>query len=113
MMRTRLIVVTVLLWSCCAVAEGHPGGGVHHAWPTDPVRALSAQQQAMPPFLTGQPFAEPPSIKSVNKRLKFTMVAKNGTITVGGLAIDSAQRYTPAGSRAGLLGPTLRVNPGD
>jgi FtsP/CotA-like multicopper oxidase with cupredoxin domain len=67
----------------------------------------------MPPFTTGEAFREPPSISSVNKRLRFTMVAKNGTITVGGLQIGNAQSYTVAGSPAGLLGPTLRVNPGD
>src|ERR1700754_888895 len=108
-MRTRLVVFAVLLCAWPAAAEAHPPTA-HAPWALAPQQP---RQPLMPPWATGQPFAEPPSIKSVNKRLKFTMLAKNGTITVGGLAIDSAQRYTPAGSRAGLLGPTLRVNPGD
>ena len=112
-MRSRLVIVAVVVTatSFSGAAEAHSGHAAQ--WRFEAARAFSAQQSSMPPFTTGEAFREPPSISSVNKRLKFTMVAKNGTITVGGLQIGNAQSYTVAGSPAGLLGPTLRVNPGD
>ncbi|MBD0283309.1 MAG: hypothetical protein ICV69_14130 [Thermoleophilaceae bacterium] len=37
----------------------------------------------------------------------------NGTIEVGGVPLDATQTYGVRGAVRGLLGPTLRVKPGD
>ena len=65
------------------------------------------------PFKAGLAFREPPSLRSRNKRLRGTIVAKNGTIRVSGIKVDNTQSYGVAGEPRGLLGPTLRVRPGD
>ncbi len=65
------------------------------------------------PFASGMAFREPPSLRSANGRLRGTIVAKNGTITVGGVRVHNTQSYGVAGEPRGLLGPTLRVQPGD
>ena len=65
------------------------------------------------PFMAGLAFPEPPSLRSANGRLRGTIVAKNGTITVSGIRVRNTQSYGIAGQQRGLLGPTLRVQPGD
>ena len=65
------------------------------------------------PFAAGAAFREPPSLRSSRGRLRGTIVAKNGTIRVSGVKVANTQSYGVAGQPRGLLGPTLRVNPGD
>ena len=65
------------------------------------------------PFRAGMAFREPPSLRSRNRRLRGTIVAKNGTIRVSGIKVDNTQSYGIDGQPRGLLGPTLRVQPGD
>ena len=65
------------------------------------------------PFQAGLAFREPPSLRSKNGRLRGTIVAKTGTIRVSGIKVHETQSYAVAGEPRGLLGPTLRVRPGD
>lgn len=65
------------------------------------------------PFKAGLKFAEPPSLRSRGGKLRGTIVAKNGTILVSGVKVHNTQSYGMAGEQRGLLGPTLRVKPGD
>ena len=67
------------------------------------------------PFPPGRAFEEPPVIEVGDGPVE--LVARNGSIEVSGLKVDEAQSYvragTRAGSRPGLLGPTLHVEPGE
>jgi suppressor of ftsI len=65
------------------------------------------------PLKGGLAFAEPPSLRSSGGRLSGTIVAKNGTVDVSGIRVAGTQTFGIAGQRRGLLGPTLRVAPGD
>jgi suppressor of ftsI len=65
------------------------------------------------PFKAGMTFREPPSLRSSGGYLRGTIVAKNGTIRVSGIKVRNTQSYGVAGAQRGLLGPTLRVQPGD
>ena len=65
------------------------------------------------PFRAGLAFREPPSLRSSRGRLRGTIVAKNGTIRVSGIKVSNTQSYGVSGEPRGLLGPTLRVRPGD
>ena len=69
------------------------------------------------PFTTGLPFSEPPAVRSANKRLKATLIARNSTSQVSGVEVEGTQSYTAKWrggvTESGFLGPTLRVRPGD
>lgn len=75
--------------------------------------------EPLPKFVHGLPLTEPPVIASHGKLLKTTLVARNGSIEVGGpvkdggFKIDNAMTYNAPGIAGGLLGPTLKVKPGD
>jgi suppressor of ftsI len=115
-MRRGLITVAVLAWGAtsCAVAGAHSDGAaiVPEAWRT--VRPFAVQPLPLrPPFVTGRAFREPPVVRSSNGRLRRTIVARNGTVQVGGVSLHATQTYGVRGAARGLLGPTLRVKPGD
>jgi FtsP/CotA-like multicopper oxidase with cupredoxin domain len=109
----RLVTAAVVLsvGSSCAAAEAHTSIAPT-AWTAGGARALLAQQ-ALPPFATGLPFREPPVVRSSANRLTQTLVLRNGTVEVGGVAIDAAQTYSIGTIPPALLGPTLKVEPGD
>ena len=69
------------------------------------------------PFTPHQPFLEPPVVRSRAGRLKATLVARSGTVDVGGVEVANTQTYAAGpGSGSpprGFLGPTLHVQPGD
>jgi FtsP/CotA-like multicopper oxidase with cupredoxin domain len=66
-----------------------------------------------PKYEEGRPFGEPPVVRSRNKRLKTTLVAQNGTVTIAGVQVANTETYAASSMPRGLLGPTLRVEPGD
>ncbi len=65
------------------------------------------------PFTAGIALRDPPSLRSSGGRLRGTIVARTGAIEVSAVTVHNAQSYALAGMRRGLLGPTLRVQPGD
>jgi suppressor of ftsI len=115
-MRRRLIAVAVLTsaatWCATAAAHGNTAPIVSEGWGID--RPLTVQPSPLrPPFATGRAFREPPVVRSSNGRLRRTIIARNGTIEVSGVPLDATQTYGVRGAVRGLLGPTLRVEPGD
>lgn len=66
------------------------------------------------PFKPGMPFAEPPSVHSRHGKLRATLVARDGVVSVSGVEVADTQTYAVDGAgKRGFLGPTLHANPGD
>jgi FtsP/CotA-like multicopper oxidase with cupredoxin domain len=108
-------VAAIAAVASSAVAEAHPGHAVGSSPTFTSASAMLAQvtPTPTPPFATGQPFREPPVVRSSGGRLKQTLVAANTAITVGGVQVDGAQTYRIGKTAGGLLGPTLQVQRGD
>ena len=116
-MRRGLLTTAAVLsaGSCSAVAQAHPVTATPQAWSIGGAAfaALQDPPPSVPHYHTGHAFQEPPVLRSSKGRLKQTLVARNGTILVGGVALDAAQTYGVGSTPRGLLGPTLHVQPGD
>ncbi len=106
-MRLRMLLLVAVALGGAAVAVSGVADGDESTGEST-VAAI-----APAPFTSGIAFREPPSLRSVNRRLRGTIIAKNGTIEVSGIKVRNTQTYGVAGQRRGLLGPTLRVQPGD
>ena len=83
-----------------------------------PATGTTVALQPPAPFRTGMPFAEPPQIRSAGGRLRATLVARNDAVNVSGVRVAATQTYAATSARSGrtrrgILGPTLRVAPGD
>jgi FtsP/CotA-like multicopper oxidase with cupredoxin domain len=67
-----------------------------------------------PAFNPGEKFSEPPAVFSKDGKLRATLMAKDGIVTVSGVKVDGTQTYAVDGvGTRGFLGPTLHVNPGE
>ena len=108
-MRPRTIgLFCVLLIAVAAVVGWQLAKDDDEPKPEQTVEAIAPK-----PFKGGLAFKEPPVLRSRGGVLRGTIVAKNGTIRVSGIKVANTQSYGIAGEQRGLLGPTLRVNPGD
>ena len=104
-----VVLVVALVGSFIALVGGDKGpGGIATAQNTPPDPQLS------PPYETGRPFTEPPVIRSHNGKLQVTLTAENpDTVRVSGVDIQNAQTYTAGSLTPAILGPTLRLKPGE
>lgn len=110
-MRLRTLLVVAVLIAAVVVAVVLVIDDDDDDEPSAGEQTVTAIKPA--PFTAGLAFREPPSLRSAHRRLRGTIVAKNGTIEVSGVRVHNTQSYGIAGERRGLLGPTLRVQPGD
>jgi FtsP/CotA-like multicopper oxidase with cupredoxin domain len=104
--RVLLLVLLAFATASALAGCGNGGGGssAQRAKPSDP---------NMPDFKSGMPLTEPPVLASSHHKLRTTIVAQNGTVTVSGVDIGNTQTYAAGSLPRGFLGPTLHVNPGD
>ena len=94
--------------SVVGTAIGAAGLGVA-AQASSATRAV-ARQEASPvpaPFTTGEPFAEPPVLRSADGRLDVTLEARHEPVTVAGRDVTT---YSYNGQ---IPGPTMRLQPGE
>jgi FtsP/CotA-like multicopper oxidase with cupredoxin domain len=98
---TRLSRRRVLGGVIGAAGFGMVAGGGRSAW-------SAAGQTATPtPFATGEPFAEPPVLRSADGRLDVALEARYGPATTAGRDVTT---YSYNGH---VPGPTLRLRPGE
>ena len=98
---TRLSRRRVLGGVIGAAGFGMLAGGGRSAW------AAAGQTATPTPFATGEPFAEPPVLRSADGRLDVALEARYGPATTAGRDVTT---YSYNGH---VPGPTLRLRPGE
>ena len=90
------LIAIVLLVAGCSTPRGDDGGPN-----TTPAASTTA------PGNTGQPFAQPPELRSANGVLRVTLTAEEREVTIAGVTVRGRV------FNGSFVAPTLRLQPGD